>query len=583
MWGRTSKGEKAQDPVRVEGAWPALISRELFDAVQEAMRDRAPKVQRPARVGSKFLLSGLLKCGVCGRPYRAQGAKSGQCAYYICGTLFTEGAGTCSARYMNAPRLEAFVVEKIRQRILTEETIVALVTMVAEEIDAMAGELVGRLEVVEAELGDVRKRLERHYEALETSELAPEVLSPRILSLKHREEQLEAARDDAERQLEQRRVELPNTEGIMDAEVSSRIGAEYGERSPERVTQRNGYRSRAWDTRVGTMDLHIPKLREGSYFPSLLEPRRRSERALLAVIQQAYVEGVSTRRVDDLVKALGCEGISKSQVSRICQELDVVMDGFLGRPLGGGPYPYLWLDALTQKVREDGRIVNVSVVVATAVNGEGKREIIGMDVGTSEDGAFWLAFLRSLSARGLGGVELVVSDAHQGLRGAIAAVFGGASWQRCRTHFMTNLLTRVPRRAQPWVATMVRTIYQQPSPDEVHAQLDRVTDQLRNRFPQVASLLDEAGPDVLAFSNFPLAHWKKIWSNNPQERLNKEIRRRTDVVGIFPNRPAVRRLVGAVLAEQHDEWAVGRRYITPVVLTLNEALPEADLAEATAA
>ena len=326
-------------------------------------------------------------------------------------------------------------------------------------------------------------------------------------------------------------------EGIMDAEVSSRIGAEYGERSPERVTQRNGYRSRAWDTRVGTMDLHIPKLREGSYFPSLLEPRRRSERALLAVIQQAYVEGVSTRRVDDLVKALGCEGISKSQVSRICQELDVVVDGFMGRPLDAGPYPYLWLDALTQKVREAGRIVNVSVVVATAVNGEGNREIIGMDVGTSEDGAFWLAFLRSLSARGLSGVELVVSDAHQGLRGAIAAVFGGASWQRCRTHFMTNLLTRVPRRAQPWVATIVRTIYQQPSPDEVHAQLDRVTDQLQNRFPQVASLLDEAGPDVLAFSNFPLAHWKKIWSNNPQERLNKEIRRRTDVVGIFPNRP----------------------------------------------
>ena len=272
-------------------------------------------------------------------------------------------------------------------------------------------------------------------------------------------------------------------EEIMDAEVSSRIGAEYGERSPERVSQRNGYRSRAWDTRVGTMDLHIPKLREGSYFPSLLEPRRRSERALLAVIQQAYVEGVSTRRVDDLVKALGCEGISKSQVSRICQELDVVVDGFMGRPLGGGSYPYLWLDALTQKVREDGRIVNVSVVVATAVNGEGKREIIGMDVGTSEDGAFWLAFLRSLSARGLSGVELVVSDAHQGLRGAIAAVFGGASWQRCRTHFMTNLLTRVPRRAQPWVATMVRTIYQQPSPDEVHAQLDRVTDQTPEPVP----------------------------------------------------------------------------------------------------
>ena len=372
-------------------------------------------------------------------------------------------------------------------------------------------------------------------------------------------------------------------EEIMDADVSSRIGAGYGERCPERVTQRNGYRSRAWDTRVGTMELHIPKLREGSYFPSLLEPRRRSERALLAVIQQAYVEGVSTRRVDDLVKALGCEGISKSQVSRICQELDGVVESFLGRPLDGGPYPYLWLDALTQKVREAGRIVNVSVVVATAVNGEGRREIIGMDVGTSEDGAYWLAFLRSLSARGLGGVKLVVSDAHQGLRDAIAAVFGGASWQRCHTHFMTNLLTRVPRSAQPWVATLARTIYQQPSPQEVHAQLERVIAQLQDPFPQVASRLGEAGPDVLAFSSFPLAHWKKIWSNNPQERLNKEIRRRTDVVGIFPNRPAVRRLVGAVLAEQHDEWAVGRRYMTQEVTTSNEALPRAELAEATAA
>ena len=304
-------------------------------------------------------------------------------------------------------------------------------------------------------------------------------------------------------------------EEIMDADVSARTGAEYGERSPERVTQRNGYRSRAWDTRVGTMELHIPTVREGSYFPRLLEPRRRSERALLAVIQQAYVEGVSTRRVDDLVKALGCEGISKSQVSRICQELDGVVESFLGRPLDGGPYPYLWLDALTQKVREAGRIVNVSVVVATAVNSEGRREIIGMDVGTSEDGAFWLAFLRSLSARGLGGVKLVVSDAHQGLRDAIATVFGGASWQRCHTHFMTNLLTQVPRSAQPWVANMVRTIYQQPSPQEVHAQLERVIAQLQDPFPQVASRLDEAGPDVLAFSSFPVAHWKKIWSNNP--------------------------------------------------------------------
>ena len=325
-------------------------------------------------------------------------------------------------------------------------------------------------------------------------------------------------------------------EEIMEADVSSRTGAGYGERNPERVSQRNGYRSRVWDTRVGTMELQIPKLREGSYFPSVLEPRRRSERALLAVIQQAYVEGVSTRRVD----------------------------------------------ALTQKVREAGRIEDVSVVVATAVNSEGRREIIGMDVGTSEDGAFWLAFLHSLSARDLGGVKLVVSDSHQGLRDAIATVFGGASWQRCRTHFMTNRLTQVPRSAQPWVANMVRTIYQQPSPQEVHAQLERVIAQLQDLFPQVASRLGEAGPDVLAFSSFPVAHWKKIWSNNPLERLNKEIRRRTDVVGIFPDRPAVRRLVGAVLAEQHDEWAVGRRYMTQEATTFNEALPRAELAEAAA-
>jgi transposase-like protein len=372
-------------------------------------------------------------------------------------------------------------------------------------------------------------------------------------------------------------------EGIMDAEVSARIGAEYGERSPDRLTHRNGYRTRAWDTRVGTMDLRIPKLRDGSYFPSLLEPRRRSERALLAVIQQAYIEGVSTRRVDDLVKALGCDGISKSQVSRICGKLDGVVDSFLGRPLDGGPYRYLWLDAMSQKVREEGRIVNVSVAVATAVNAEGKREIVGMDVGTSEDGAFWLSFLRSLSARGLRGVELVTSDAHGGLRDAIATVFAGASWQRCRTHFMTNLLTKVPRSAQPWVATMVRTIYQQPSAEEVQVQLERVVDQLRDRFPDASSMLAEAGVDVLAFTGFPGTHWKQVWSNNPQERLNKEIRRRTDVVGIFPNRAAVRRLIGAVLAEQHDEWVVGRRYLTPGVPRKQETLPEVSPAPSAAA
>ena len=360
-------------------------------------------------------------------------------------------------------------------------------------------------------------------------------------------------------------------QAIMEAEVAAQIGAERGERSASRLTQRNGYRDRPWDTRVGTVELQIPRVREGSYFPSLLEPRRRSERALLAVVQQAYVEGVSTRRVDKLVKSLGCEGISKSQVSRICQELDGTVESFLGRPLDGGPYPYLWLDALTQKVREDGRIVNVSVAVATAVNAEGKREILGMDVGTSEDGAFWLAFLRSLVARGLSGVQLVTSDAHQGLKDAIATVFGEACWQRCRTHFMTNLLSKVPKRAQPWVATMVRTIYQQPSPEEVHAQHQRVAAQLAERFPEAAGRLEEAGPDILAFTAFPVAHWKQVWSNNPQERLNKEIRRRTDVVGIFPNRPAIRRLIGAVLAEQHDEWQVGRRYLAVAVLDLGIA------------
>ena len=272
-------------------------------------------------------------------------------------------------------------------------------------------------------------------------------------------------------------------EAVMDREVSAQVGAGYGERSEMRTTRRNGYRPRRWDTRVGSIDLQIPKLRQGSYFPALLEPRRRAERALLAVVQQAYVEGVSTRRVDDLVRSLGCEGISKSQVSRICSELDTVVTSFLGRPLDSGPYRYLWLDALTQRVREEGRIARVSVVVATAVNVEGKREVLGIDVGTSEDGAFWLAFLRGLVARGLSGVELVTSYAHQGLREAIATVFGGVSWQRCRTHFMRNLLTRVPKSAEALVATTVRTIHQQPSASEVHAQHARVVEQLGARFP----------------------------------------------------------------------------------------------------
>ena len=371
-------------------------------------------------------------------------------------------------------------------------------------------------------------------------------------------------------------------EGIMEGEVSAQIGAQHGERNPERITHRNGYRSRDWDTRVGTMELRIPKVREGSYFPSLLEPRRRSEKALLSVVQQAYVEGVSTRRVDDLIKSLGCDGISKSQVSRICRDLDQVVETFLGRPLDGDPYPYVWLDALTQKVREGGRIVNVSVVVATGVNAHGQREILGMDVGASEDGAFWLAFLRSLNARGLSGVELVVSDAHQGLKQAIATVFAGASWQRCRTHFMANLLTRVPKRSQPGVAALVRTIYQQLSPEEVHAQAHRVVVQLREHFPQAVQVLEDALPDILAFTAFPISHWQKLWSNNPLERLNKEIRRRTDVVGIFPNRAATRRLVGAVLAEQHDEWAEGRRYLTIINHHHDPALPAGHILEAAA-
>ncbi len=302
----------------------------------------------------------------------------------------------------------------------------------------------------------------------------------------------------------------------------------------------------------------------------------------MSVVQQAYVEGVSTRRVDDLVKSLGCDGISKSQVSRICRDLDQAVDNFLGRPLDGSPYPYVWLDALTQKVREGGRIVNVSVVVATGVNAQGQREVLGMDVGASEDGAFWLAFLRSLNARGLSGVEMVISDAHQSLKNAIATVFAGSGWQRCRTHCMTNLLTRVPKRSQPGVATMVRTIYQQLSPEEVHAQADRVIAQLREHFPQAAQMLADALTDILAFTGFPVSHWQKLWSNNPLERLNKEIRRRTDVVGIFPNRAATRRLVGAVLAEQHDEWAEGRRYLTIAEDPHTEAIPASNILEAAA-
>jgi transposase-like protein len=362
-------------------------------------------------------------------------------------------------------------------------------------------------------------------------------------------------------------------EALMGAEADALCGAGYGERTPERVNIRNGYRERAWDTRVGSIELSIPKLRQGSYFPDwLLQPRRRAEQAFVSVIADAYLAGVSTRRVEKLVQQLGVERMSKSQVSRLAKSLDAIVEDFRTRPLDGAPYPYLVLDALEVKCREGGRTVNACVVHAVAVNAQGFRESLGLDVVTSEDGAAWLAFLRSLVARGLAGVKLVTSDAHPGLVDAIAATLPGAAWQRCRTHFARNLLTRVPKSAQSFVATMVRSIFAQPDSESVHDQHARIVAQLEGRFPEAAALLDEAGPEILAFTGFPKEHWRQLWSNNSLERLNKEIRRRTDVVGIFPNRAAIVRLVGALLAEQHDEWTVCRRYMS--VESINKALSE---------
>lgn len=349
---------------------------------------------------------------------------------------------------------------------------------------------------------------------------------------------------------------------LMGAEADALCGAAYGERHPERTNRRNGYRERAWDTRLGTIALPIPKLRQGSYFPEwLLEPRRRAERALVQVVAEAYLLGVSVRRIETLVQTLGIDRLSKSRVAEMARELDELVAAFRTRPLDAGPYAYLWIDAQTQRCRDGGRVVNVATVTAIGVNAEGDREILGCDVITTEDGAGWTAFLRDLVARGLSGVRLVVADDHKGLKQAVAAVLTGASWQRCRTHFARNLLSRVPRSAQPLVATLLRSIFAQPSAGEVWAQHGRVVEQLQDRFPAAADLLLMAAEDILAFAAFPSEHWRQIWSNNPLERLHREIRRRTDVVGIFPNRAAVIRLVGAVLAEQHDDWLVTRRYM----------------------
>jgi putative transposase len=365
-------------------------------------------------------------------------------------------------------------------------------------------------------------------------------------------------------------VDLPRAmlqafaEALMSAQASAQCGAAYGERSEERENSRNGYRRRPWDTRVGTIELAVPKLRAGVYSPEfLLAPRRRAEQALVAVICQAYVEGVSTRRVDDLVKAMGIEGISRSEVSRMAAELDTTVGEFRDRRLESGPYRYLWVDALTQRVREGGRVVNVSAVIATAANAEGRREIVGFDLVTTEDTAGWTEFLRSLVARGLSGVELVISDAHGGIKAAIATVLSGATWQRCRTHFMANLASRVPKGDWSMIATLVRSVFEQPDRDATWTQLGDVIDKLTAAgLGDAALYILDAADDILAFSAFPVEHWPKIRSNNPQERLNKEIRRRTDVVGIFPNRRAVIRLVGAVLAEQTDEWTIAKRYMS---------------------
>ena len=347
---------------------------------------------------------------------------------------------------------------------------------------------------------------------------------------------------------------------MMELEVEARTGAPAGARSADRLTHRNGYRERAWETRAGRIDLAIPKLRKGSYLPSFLEPRRTAEKALTAVIQEAYVHGISTRAVDDLVKAMGGSGISKSQVSRLCEEIDERVNAFLSRPIEGA-WPYLWIDATYLKVREAGRIVSLAVIVAVGVNTDGRREVLGVATGASEAEPFWKAFLRSLADRGLRGVKLVVADDHKGLRAAAAKVFS-ATHQRCRVHWLRNALAHVPPKQRPAAVAMLKTIFAQDTAEAAQAQWRQVADALRERFPRLAELMDGARDDVLAYMTFPREHWPQIASTNPLERLNGEIKRRADVVGIFPNDRSVIRLVGALMLEQSDEWAVTRRYMS---------------------
>jgi putative transposase len=359
-------------------------------------------------------------------------------------------------------------------------------------------------------------------------------------------------------------------QAVIEAELTAVIGAAPHERTETRLAQRNGHRARMLSTTAGDLDLRIPKLRTGSFFPSLLERRRRVDQALFAVVMEAYLHGVSTRKVDDLVRALGADsGISKSEVSRICADLDGEVGSFRDRSLAGSVFPYVFLDATYCKARVNRRVVSQAVVVATGVRGDGWREVLGFAVGDSEDGAFWTAFLRSLKARGLAGVQLVISDAHTGLKQAIAGVLLGAAWQRCRVHFLRNVLAQVPKGNAEMVAAAIRTVFAQPDAGHVREQLDVIAGMLGRQLPKVETMLRDAADDLLAFTGFPPAHWKKIWSTNPLERLNKEIKRRTDVVGVFPNPDALLRLAGAVLVEAHDEWQTGdRRYLAEGTMAL---------------